>query len=320
MSFLPPGPERLTLRARRIRFPADVAGALSFLMFLFIVAAGCGDDDDRADTGASADARIAAAAVSGAWRLVEPSLLAHGSAFEGRTRVPSTPDRNHLVPRHEFDLECPDVSINLAAGSVTVFVVYGVAGCTSELTGEFHRGHLRLTLDLAAAPAVTGVLDLVDYTTGEYRIDGTIGATIADSSWIFDAARVVVAGPDDSTAVTACLGMTWRDAGTRTNATDDSWVIRGFASVEDPTRFGDVPPTYLEIDPDAPLLALATCAWPVAGRLEVRAEGRPAATVDFGDGACDDEVLVTVGGRTVPVSLSASSSGLPIARSLPSKP
>lgn len=334
MTVFSPGPDGLPIRARRSfgRSPYRSFGA-ALLGLLVAVGAGCGDDDDDSDNGTVApEAVVAADAVLGGWRLLESTLLAHGAAFEGRRRAgeeaPGDPAdagaaRNRLAPRHEFDLDCPDISINRNGAQLTVFVVYGLAGCTSELTGEFHSGHVQLDVDLAALPAVTGTMAVNDYTTGDWRVDGTIGAVIADSSWILDASRVLVAGPDDSAAVTACLGVTWHDASTRGTMSDDSWTVQGFASVEDAALLEEGPFTTLEVDPDEHLLVRAGCRWPVAGRVEVRTGEDPPVTIDFGDGACDDLVDVTVLGRTVTLSLTtmaAPAEGAVAPGSLPSKP
>jgi hypothetical protein len=330
-----PGPEGLPLRTRR--FPGRLgpvhtgATALALAVTLALVA-GCGDDDDAGDTSPPPEALAAADAVLGGWRLLESSLLAHGAAFEGRRRAgeesPALPadaplPRHRLEPLHEFELECPDISINRNGSELTVFVVYGDAGCASDLTGEVHSGHVRLDVDLAAVPAITGTLAVNDYTTGDWRVDGTIGAVFADSSWILDASRVLVAGPGDSSAVTACLGVTWHNAGTRGAVDDDSWSVEGFASVEDAALLEAGPLTSIEVDPAEHLLIAAGCRWPTAGRLELRTGQDPPIRIDFGDGACDDLVDVTVLGRTVTLSLTslaAPAEGTVVPGSLPSRP
>ena len=53
----------------------------------------------------------------------------------------------------------------------------------------------------------------------------------------------------------------------------------------------------------SPLVKLENCNYIVEGTVEYLKDGKVAATVDFGDGTCDDKATKTVDGKTVEITL-----------------
>ena len=53
----------------------------------------------------------------------------------------------------------------------------------------------------------------------------------------------------------------------------------------------------------SPLVKLENCSYIVEGTVEYLKDGKVAATVDFGDGTCDDKATKTVDGKTVEITL-----------------
>jgi hypothetical protein len=300
-----------------VSFPADVRrrtgrrrplAALGLLACLF--AAGCGDDGGD-DGGLSHDERQVRNAGITFWRQLDTALLANTAALDygagglGRAperhpvrdagRLPRTPR-----PAHLYGINCPDVVPLPNADRIVVYVVYGDSGCVADLTGVRHRGNVALDV----TPSLrSGVLTANDWTTGAYRVNGTIGATYQDTMVTIDARALMVSSPDGSVTVTSCLGIWWSSGGTRDWLFDDSWRILGTANVN--TLSLESGAIYqVEVDDAAPILANSRCTWPVSGRIAIdRLEPPLAATFDFGDGTCDSKATLTVAGRTTTIDL-----------------
>ncbi|HEX7880385.1 MAG TPA: hypothetical protein VF720_13300 [Candidatus Eisenbacteria bacterium] len=293
--------------------PAHRAVALWAMILLALAAPGCGGEDDDE---LSHDEREVRNAGITWWRQLDVALIANTAALDygagGLTppssrpdpgpfgAVPSGPVRGALQPAHAYGINCPDVTPAVTGDLMRVYVVYGDLGCQSDLSGQRQTGYVQLDVTL---PTKTGTLVAANLATGDYRVNGTIGATYQDTMVTIDARSLMVSSPEGSVTITSCLGIFWSMGGSRELLSDDSWRILGTSTVNTLSlESGAI--YHLEVPEDDPILANPRCAWPVSGRVDIQRQEPPlAATLDFGDGACDSEAILTVAGRTRIVDL-----------------
>lgn len=263
--------------------------ALGLLMGL--VSPGCGGQDEPTHPGAPVSDAEAAAAAEAATLLVEaafPTTSASISVVSAPT-VPEAPN-----PTGEFALTCPEITRpDPPPGALLLNFDYGT-GCTSQLSGQAHSGRLILTLT-AGGYGLT-----FDAFTGRgYEMGGALAGTLSGSTLTLSTTTFQLTGHDTHYAVTAALAGSWSNAATPTEFLDDSWAITGQATVAET----DARTCQLTIT--EALQLVGGCAWPVRGALTLRTEASPVlTTVDFGSGACDDLVTVTVAGQSRTIHLS----------------
>jgi hypothetical protein len=278
------------------------AGAASLALAAgLLLAAGCGGDDDG---GSSHDEREFSNAGITWWRQMDAALMANTAALDygagGLPRPAAGPWRDRLAPAHEYGLNCPDIAVAPMAEALRIYVVYGDAGCASDLTGQVHSGYVQLDVNL---PLKIGTLTASNWTTGGYRVNGIIGAAFQDTMVTIDARDLMVTSPTGSVQITSCLGIWWSKGGTRLLLSDDSWRILGTADVNT-LALESAAIYHLEVDDAAPVVVTAQCRWPVSGRLSIQRQEPPlAATLDFGNGACDAQARLTIGGRSTTIDL-----------------
>jgi len=272
------------------RFPAA-----HWLALVLVMAIGCGGDDDVGEL--STDQVAVMNAGITAWRSIDAALLANTAALDFGVGPPRS---TLLSPAHEYGLACPDLTVGVMLTELQILVDYGDDGCISDLSGQEHSGLAELVVSLGET---TGTLTANSLTTGDYRVDGIIGATYLDTTVTIDARDVTVMSPDGNVMLTSCLGITWSKGGNRLLLSDDSWRIEGTAVVS--TLDFKSGATYdLEVVPGKELIVNSQCRWPVSGSLTIERREPPlTARLDFGEGACDAMATVTVAGRSQVVDL-----------------
>jgi len=78
---------------------------------------------------------------------------------------------------------------------------------------------------------------------------------------------------------------------------DDVYSITGSASGTDQDGL------QFTVNITNPLIAKVSCPWITQGTLEITHGSNPTATLDYGDGTCDDQATVTVNGTTTTITL-----------------
>jgi hypothetical protein len=78
---------------------------------------------------------------------------------------------------------------------------------------------------------------------------------------------------------------------------DDVYSITGYASGTD--RNGN--PFTVTIT--SPIIVSFLCPWIEQGTLEITHGNLPDATIDYGDGTCDDQATITIGNTTITITL-----------------
>ncbi len=180
-------------------------------------------------------------------------------------------------------------------GPVTFQIDYGTVGCVGP-DGVYRTGKMNITLPRRYSYIDTNqvTVDLVTYKangvsyTGQVKITRTNSVTCTvevinghctNGSWNIDYSG--------SKTITQTAG-----AGTSTE-TDDVISITGSSSGVN--REGRAFTTNII----SPLIKKGDCKYITSGSLELTPEGYKTRTVDFGNGACDDDATFTVNGQTV---------------------
>lgn len=204
-----------------------------------------------------------------------------------------------------FLSNCATVSLDTTAFPRVLTIDFGDTNCLSN-DGRYRRGKV-----------------LVSFT-GRYRKPGTIITTTFDNYYVNDnqveGTKVVTNnGFNDARhmswtisvngVITLASGkgtITWKSQRTREwiegidtphNRGDDVYLITGQASGE---RANGLSWTRKITKP---LKIEQACRFIVSGTVEIKPEGKPLRTLDFGDGECDNLATVTVNGKTYTIHL-----------------
>lgn len=191
-------------------------------------------------------------------------------------------------------------SIDTVLKTITATIDFGTENCLCK-DGKYRKGKIQVK--------VTGNKNIVGstvvYTADNFFVNnngvsGTKTVTIVgDKSF-----RIVVANGK----VTKADGgvVTWNTDRTRTmtagfdtplDFTDDVFEISG-------TSYGtNASGNAYKFTTITPLVKAVGCQWIKAGKLKIERTGKLDATVDYGDGTCDDQGTVTVGTVTKTVTL-----------------
>ena len=144
------------------------------------------------------------------------------------------------------------------------------------------------------------VYTAVDYFVNDHGVSGTKTLTVVDDHSF----RIVVVNGK----VTKANGgiISWNTDRTRTmtagfgtkeNPLDDVFEISGTTSginaAGNPYKFTTL----------TPIVKARACQWITAGKLKIERAGKLDATIDYGNGTCDDQATVTVGSTTKPITL-----------------
>ena len=204
-----------------------------------------------------------------------------------------------------FLSNCATVSLDTTAFPRVLTIDFGDTNCLGN-DGRYRRGKI-----------------LVSFT-GRYRKPGTIITTTFDNYYVNDnqieGTKVVTNnGLNDERHMTWTISVngvitlangkgtiTWKSQRTREwvkgNDTpharwDDVYLITGQASGE---RANGLKWTRKITNP---LRVELACRFIVSGTVEIKPEGKPMRTLDFGDGECDNLATVTVNGKTYTIHL-----------------
>lgn len=191
-------------------------------------------------------------------------------------------------------------SVDTILKTITATVDFGTENCLCK-DGKYRKGKIQVK--------VTGNKNVVGstvvYTTDNYFVNnngvtGTKTVTIVgDKSF-----RIVVANGK----VTKADGgiVTWNTDRTRTmtagfdtkdDFSDDVFEIAG-------TSYGtNAAGNAYKFTTLTPLVKAIGCQWIKSGKLKIERAGKLDATVDYGDGTCDDQGTVTVGTITKTVTM-----------------
>lgn len=191
------------------------------------------------------------------------------------------------------------VTLDLEAMPRTMLVDFGPENCTGP-DGLRRRGRLLVTFTGPyAEPGTVITITPQDYFVNDHQLQGNKTVTnMGDNPQGQPYFNVVVAGtvtaPDGSWTSTHSYQRvrTWIQGSGTPNPLDDVYLVTGGGSGVN--RNGQA----FAVTITSPLRVEIGCPWIVSGVQQIVPEGRPARTIDFGSGTCDNQVSVTVNGFT----------------------
>jgi hypothetical protein len=191
-------------------------------------------------------------------------------------------------------------AIDTVLKTITATVDFGTENCLCK-DGKYRRGKIQVKVSGNKNTIGSSIV----YTTSDYYVNdngvsGTKTVTVVDDHSF----RIVVLNGK----VTKADGgvITWNTDRTRTmtagketplDFTDDVFEISG-------TSYGtNAAGNAYKFTTITPLVKANGCQWIKSGKLKIERAGKLDATVDYGDGACDDQGTITVGTVTKTVTL-----------------
>ncbi len=191
------------------------------------------------------------------------------------------------------------VTIDLDTMPHTMLVDFGTTNCVGE-NGLSRRGKLFVTFAGPYGEAGTEItITPQDYYVNDHHVQGVKTVTNAgqnDQGQTYFNVNVngTVTAPDGSwtSTHTSQRIRTWIEGEGSTTIYDDVYSISGNGSGVNRNGVAYTTNTV------SPLRAEIGCPWIVSGVQQVIPAGRPARSIDFGSGACDPIVSITVGDYT----------------------
>ena len=191
-------------------------------------------------------------------------------------------------------------SVDTLLKTLTATIDFGSENCMCK-DGKNRRG--KIQVKITGNKNIVGsslVYTAVDYFVNDHGVSGTKTLTVVDDHSF----RIVVVNGK----VTKANGgiISWNTDRTRTmtagfgtkeNPLDDVFEISGTTSginaAGNPYKFTTL----------TPIVKARACQWITAGKLKIERAGKLDATIDYGNGTCDDQATVTVGSTTKPITL-----------------
>lgn len=191
------------------------------------------------------------------------------------------------------------VIIDLQVQPNTLLIDFGTENCLGA-DGLKRRGRLLFTFTGPyAEPGTVITLTPQDYHVNDHLVQGSkvvtnLGANAQGQTWFSVQVNGTVTAPDGSWTSTHTYQRTrtWIAGEGTPNPLDDVYLITGGGSG---INRNGLPFTVLIT---TPLRVEVGCPWIVSGVQEVTPQSRPVRVIDFGNGACDSQVTVTVNGFT----------------------
>lgn len=187
-------------------------------------------------------------------------------------------------------------------GPVTFQIDYGNTGCLSPDGVSLKTGKINITSSKRWSAYNNPVtINLVGYNIGTINYSGQITINRLDSVTL---TVDVVNGhcSNGSWDIDYACSKTVKQIGgysTKNTEADDIFALYGTSSGKN--REGRNFTT--SISSSNPLVKKSACKWISSGALDLTPEGFKTRTVDFGNGACDDDATFTVNGQTVSFKL-----------------
>ena len=272
--------------------PPQLNQLLYFVMLGFIafgVVACQKDEDDEPDFSAARDMAMTLAFYEDAFSLVDRV----GKSEPGLRN-------NYGLP------ECAAVSIDTLALPFTVTIDFGESNCVSD-AGIARRGKIHVTISgpyQNEGTTITSTLE--NYFVMDHQLEGTRVVTNLGNNSAGNLHYSVVESGVTLTHPNGNWTSTWQStrnrewvagASTWWNPFDDVYEITGSGSGV--SRNG-IPYTINIINA---LEVKIVCPWVTAGTLELVPEGATAMYLDYGDGSCNNNAVVTYNGIDYNITL-----------------
>lgn len=228
---------------------------------------------------------------------IQPVVNDKGIRENGLKKMAATCETFSVIAGDTTDAAPKDGIYDL--GAVTFQIDYGTVGCVGH-DGVYRTGKINITtLKKWKKYGNIVTVDLIGYKANNVTYSGQIKITLTDSVSI---TTEVINGH--------CTNGTWNIdyAGTKTlkqtagystklDASDDIFSISGNSSGKN--REGRNFTTSIT----NALIKKTNCKWISSGTLKLTPDGFATRTVDFGNGACDDDATFTVNDQTISFKL-----------------
>jgi hypothetical protein len=198
------------------------------------------------------------------------------------------------------DLPCAvAVTIDTVNVPHTLLIDFGPANCTSA-DGRARRGRLHVTFTgRYRDPGTVITITPQEYHVNDHHVQGlktVTNAGLNEQGQLFFSVTVngTVTAPDSSWTSTHNYQRTrtWIEGASTLNLLDDVYLISGGGSG---VNRNGVPFT---VAITGPLRVELDCPWIVSGVVQIVPGNLAVRTVDYGSGACDSQVSVTVNGTS----------------------
>jgi len=210
-----------------------------------------------------------------------------------------------------FLSECTDVVIDLSSIPYLISIDFGEENCLCN-DGRYRRGKIMVSFTgLYREPGTIITHTLENYFVDDDGITGNMVVTNTglnnDDNMQYEVhiiGEVQKASDGRTITYTSDRLREWIEGSETFQILDDVYLISGTASG---TSSGSDLNTSLasswEMETASPLRVALNCKWISAGTLLVKVPGWDEATIDYGDGNCDNEINVIYNGKTYTVLL-----------------
>lgn len=197
---------------------------------------------------------------------------------------------NNTCAPIEFSGDTFDFPVN---GPIILMLDYGSAGC-KDLDGRVRKGKLKATFNgkWSKAGSKTNV-EFIDFFIDGIKLDGaiTITAKNVDSYDISVVNGQCIFSPWTINYTSNLLIIQKAGASTKTVISDDVFEITGTANGN--SREGKLYTSKIIL----PLTVKTSCNWVERGASEIIPEGLTSRIVNYGDGICDKNAIISINGN-----------------------
>ncbi len=206
---------------------------------------------------------------------------------------------NHIFPA----AACLTITHDTTVTPRLITLDYGTVNCRCR-DGRFRRGVVQISY--TGRPSQAGseiIISFNNYFVNDHQIAGSRSWSNTTYPGTGNPARIRTANITVSFPRGATMTRVETDtvefylgSGTPTDRTDDVFLIRGSATGSRGGR------TYSRVI-NTPLRLETSCNWITSGNVTISQGVRPARTIDYGNGSCDNQATVTVNGNTRTITL-----------------
>lgn len=263
--------------------------SLLCMIAALLLAYGCNNDDD------SNVQKLDPEVVS----LVVTTVAAQNSIHQMIGRSNNALGSVSFAKNAPMETSCPTISIVPGEQVDSLILDYGTEFCASQ-GGVLYKGRMILVLSMEQSQDVQLIME--DFCMKDFCMSGTLQWTFNEGSEGSEFSMVVQDWiVEDNQGGTQIINMDMQyqlvEGSDTTDPSDDVYEVSGSSSGVTPDGV-NYSMTIAE-----PLVFSLDCQWITKGVVIFEMDQLPITTIDYGDGTCDQEVVVTIEGIDQQVSL-----------------
>ncbi|HEY9113266.1 MAG TPA: hypothetical protein VIN10_01115 [Bacteroidales bacterium] len=205
--------------------------------------------------------------------------------------------------------DCVEVLIDLSSNPYLISIDFGEENCLCN-DGRYRRGKILVTFTgLYREPGTIITHSLENYFVDDDRVSGTMVVTNTglneQQNMQYDVhinGEVLKASDGRIITYTSDRTREWIEGRESFQITDDVYLISGTAFGASSENASEGSTTKLtnswQMATTNPLRVALNCKWISAGTLLVNVTGWDEATIEYGDGNCDNEIFIIYNGKT----------------------